>query len=127
MKKIIVMAVALTLSGCMTPKDILKLPRPAEIGSSTPIVIDGTTIGSAPAPKMPALPDSLSKRATALPPITDATVAGQQRDAIATDRRYNDVSRQLNSVIDAWGCVLDALNNEKDATACFKDKAIDPK
>ena len=71
---------------------------------------------------MPALPDSLAKKAGRLPPLTDPSVAGQQKDAAATDRAYNDVSHQLNNVIDAWNCVREALNNEKDAKACFKEK-----
>lgn len=121
MKKIILLA-CVVLSGCVTtPKDVLKLPRPAEVGSKTEIIIDGQSVGKAPAPKVPALPASLAKKATALPPLSDPSVAGQQRDAIATDRRYNDVAMQLNNVIDAWKCVSTALNGEKDAMACFKD------
>ncbi len=124
MKKIIALIALASLSACATtPKDVLKLPRPAQVGSNTEIVIDGKSVGKAPAPKMPALPKTLAKRAGPLPPLTDPSVAGQQKDAADTDRRYNDVAHQLNNVLDAWDCVLDALNNEKDAKACFKDKA----
>ena len=126
MKKIIaIAALALSLSACATTKDVLSpsVPRPAQVGSNTEIVINGQTVGKAPAPKMPALPSSLAERAGPLPPLTDPSVAGQQKDAAETDRRYNAVAHQLNNVLDAWDCVLDALNNEKDAKACFKDKA----
>lgn len=122
MNKFAIIAVGLLLSGCAT-KDILKLPRPAAVGSTTEIIIDGTTIGKAPPPKVPALPANLAKKAGSLPPLTDPTVAGVQKDGAATDRLYNDVAIQLNNVIDAWSCVMDALNNEKDAKACFTEKA----
>jgi hypothetical protein len=121
-KKIIALVAALALTGCATT-DVLKLPRPAQIGSNTEIVIDGQSIGKAPPPQMPALPGSLAKKAGPLPPLTDPSVAGQQKDAVDTDRRYNDAAFQLNNVIDAWFCVRDALNNDKDATACLNDKA----
>jgi hypothetical protein len=122
-KFILIIAAALSLSACATPKDVLKLPRPAQIGTTTEIVINGETVGKAPAPKVPALPDALARKAGALPPLTDPSVAGQQKDAADTDRRYNDVAHQLNNVIDAWFCVKDALNEEKDAKACFTTKA----
>ncbi len=120
MRTLFVLLIALSLTGCISTTDILKKIRPAEVGSNTDIVIDGTTIGSAPAPKMPELPGSLAKRAKPLPQMTDRTAAGQQRDAVQTDRQYNAVAHQLNNVIQAWGCVREALNEQKDASACFK-------
>ena len=114
MKKVLV-----TIMGCLALSACAHGPT-VDVNTSDDIVVDGQTIGRAPPPKMPELPPALSQRATRLPDLTDNTVSGLQADAIETDRRYNDVSHQLNSVLDAWECVRTALNSGKDAAECFK-------
>lgn len=114
MKKIIIIAAALALAGCAGK------PDGPDINSGSDIVIDGETIGKAPAPKVPALPPSLAKKAERLPDLTNPSVPAQQADAIATDRKYNAIAFQMNNIIDAWNCVKKALNDGEDAEKCFK-------
>ena len=108
------MLLIVALSGCKTISS-----GGLEVSSSGDITVDGKSLGKAPAPKMPDLPPSLAKKAGALPPLTDPTVPGMQKDAIETDRRYNDVAHQLNNTIDAWNCVKSALNDGTDPKKCF--------
>ncbi len=115
MKKIIIIAAALALASCTGKSG----PGP-DINTGSDIVIDGETIGKAPAPKVPKLPASLAKKAERLPDLTDPSVPAQQADAIATDRKYNSIAFQLNNIIDAWNCVKKALNDGEDAEKCFK-------
>ena len=113
MKKIAIMLV-MGLCGCAT----IHTPN---ISSTTPIVLNGQTIGSAPPPQMPALPANLAKKAGPLPPLTDGHQATILKDLGTTSSMYNDVASQLNNVLTAWGCVRDSLNNNSDAAKCFKD------
>ena len=115
MKKFMIIAAALTLAGCST-----KDGAGPDINSGSDIIIDGETIGKAPAPKVPELPASLAKKAERLPDLTDPSVPAQQADSIATDRKYNSIAFQLNNIIDAWSCVKKALNDGEDAKKCFK-------
>lgn len=70
-------------------------------------------IGQTIPPKVPDLPADLSRRADRLPPLTDPTLEGLQRDAVTTDRAYNDVAGRLNSVLDVYECVKKAINSQK--------------
>lgn len=91
-----------------------------DINTGGDIIIDGQSVGEAPAPKIPDLPENLKKKAGRLPALTDRTVEGQQKSAIETDKAYNAVAFQLNAVIDAWSCVRKTLNDKKDPEVCFK-------
>lgn len=113
-KLIMVLAPMIALSACATPKPDV------DIATAGDIVINGENLGSAKAAEMPALPENLARRALPLPPLTDPTLAGQQRSAIETDRAYNGVATQLNSVLTAWECVRKSLNDNVDPKECFK-------
>lgn len=91
----------MTLAGCQTKPEL--------------------PIGLAVPPKMPSLPSNLAKKAYNLPPMADRSLVGAHLDGVAVDRKYNDVSEQLNTIIDAWSCVADALNNKVDPNTCFGD------
>ncbi len=115
MKKLVLASLIVgLLAGCSTTR------KDTDINTNGDIVLNGENIGSAPAPKVPALPDNLSRKAQALPPIVDRTLAGQQQSAVEADRAYNSVAHQLNAVIDAWECVRKSLNDGVDPEECFK-------
>lgn len=114
MRKTVLIALLL-LSGCVTPKPDVEIAT-----NGGDIVIDGESVGESPPPKMPALPENFARRAQPLPPLTDPSLAGQQRSAIETDRAYNSVASQLNSVISAWECVRKSLNDNVEPKECFK-------
>ena len=69
--------------------------------------------------QIPPLPANLSVRAEPLPPITDNTMGGLIRDGINTDRRYNDVAAQLNSLIDVYECIRRTYNDHSSAEKCL--------
>lgn len=114
MKKIVLLAAIALLSGCVSGREDI------DIATSDDIVIDGENLGSAPAARVPQLPENLARKAQALPEITDRSLAGQQRSAVEADRAYNSVAIQLNAVIDAWECVRVSLNDKTDPEECFK-------
>lgn len=70
--------------------------------------------GLARAPVIPELPAVLSKKADSLPQITDNTMGGLVVDGTNTDIKYNDISHQLNAVIDVYNCVRESINNKKE-------------
>lgn len=98
MKKLLALAMIAALAGCAH-----KTP---DFGEAKPVSI-------------PDLPADLAQRAEKLPPLTDPTMEGQLRDAIETDRRYNDVAHRFNSLLDLYECVKQSINNEKDAGECL--------
>jgi hypothetical protein len=91
-KVIIIMAAFAALAGCKTTDD------------------PGLDVGVAPVAQMPELPATLSERAERLPDIEDRTLGGIHRDGVNTDVAYNDLAIRYNAVVDAWGCVREALN-----------------
>lgn len=94
MKKLVLLA-ALALSACATTHD----PK--------------IEVGVAPAAKMPQLPQTLKQKAERLPDITDRSLGGIHKDGVNTDVKYNDLAYRYNFIVDAWGCVADAINNRK--------------
>ena len=77
-------------------------------------------VAIAPKPvQMPALPESLAKKADPLPPITGTDVKDLIRDGVETDSKYADVRSRLNAVIDAWACVRASINDGKEPTDCL--------
>lgn len=94
MKKTIPLIIVMTLlSGCNTTNQPLQ-----GLGVAKPVQI-------------PELPPELSKKAEALPPITDPSPEGIQKDGVATDIKYNEVAFQLNNLIKVYDCVKEAVNN----------------
>lgn len=69
--------------------------------------------------QVPNLPATLSTRAEALPPITDATMGGMVLDGVAADRQYNDVAWQLNNLIVFYNCIQSSINNKTDTEECL--------
>lgn len=104
MKKLIILAAALSLTACGTT------------GTVKP------EVGVAPAAKVPALPDRMKQKAERLPDITDKSLGGVHKDGVNTDVKYNDLAYRYNFLVDAWGCVADAINNRKTDTI---DKCLD--
>lgn len=96
---ILPLTVALTLSAC-AHKPVAVTPTPVQ---------------------MPALPAPLNQRAQPLPPLVATDLHGMIRESISTDRAYNELRDLHNATLDAWTCVRTALNEQTDATACFKD------
>ena len=115
MKKLSILLTLGILSGCA---GTIHTPN---ISSTTPIVLNGKTIGSAPPPKVPDLPANLAKRAGPLPHLTDGHEPTLVKDLAKTSSLYNDIANQLNAVLDAWGCVETSLNNNADSAKCFKE------
>lgn len=65
-------------------------------------------------PQIPELRPELGVKAKALPPITDNTMGGSQIQGAQDDMQYNSVAHQLNTVIDIYNCVRNAINTRKD-------------
>lgn len=99
MRLAIIAAMLLGLSACGTTRGV-------ETPEVTPI-------------SMPPLPSQLSRRAGRLPDITDPTMGGDQVRGAEDDQRYNQVAWQLNTVITAWECVRQAMQNRTDPVTCF--------
>lgn len=70
--------------------------------------------GLAPAVQIPPLPENLAQKAKALPLSNDLTMGGQVKDNTHNIREYNEVSIQLNHVIDVYNCMRDSINNKKE-------------
>jgi hypothetical protein len=93
MKNLLIPALAvMMLSACATTKT----PAP--------------DVGVAPPPQMPELPETLSRKAERLPDIADRSLGGLHRDGVNTDAAYNELAHRYNALVDAWGCVRQALN-----------------
>ena len=112
MKKLSIVAMALLVAAC-GHTDAPDISNPSDI------IVDGENLGSAPAPKLPELPPELSKKAEALPPLRDNSVAAMLEDAPMIDRQYNEMAFQLNRLIDAYNCVRTSLNDDADPEKCF--------
>lgn len=92
MKRIMIAIVGLSLlAGCKTTQD-------PELGEARSV-------------QVPPLPASLAQRPTRLPDITDPTMGGIQIDGVKSDRTYNDVAHQTNSLITVYECVRVAVNS----------------
>lgn len=100
MRKIVALASLLLLSACM--------------GSN-----EGVGPGVKPV-QVPALPESLAKKAERLPPITDNTMGGQVTEGVNSDRAYNTVAHQVNALIDVYTCVRETINNNRNPQTCFE-------
>lgn len=71
--------------------------------------------------QVPELPAELSKKAERLPELTDNTMGGVVLDAAATDKKYNAVAHQTNSLIKYYNCVKASVNEKKDLKQCLQD------
>ena len=102
MKKLLSVLIIVGLSGCAA-----HTPAP--------------DLGIAPVAQMPALPATLARRAERLPDITDPSLGGLHHDGVNTDTTYNDLAIRYNALVDAWGCVRQALNTRSttDLDRCF--------
>ena len=100
MKKLVLLPILLSLSACL--------------GTSS----EGNP-GVEPV-KIPPLPAQLAQKAERLPDLTDNTMGGRELDASETDRRYNAVSHQLNSIITLYQCVEKSINNRENVDTCLK-------
>lgn len=69
---------------------------------------------------IPPLPTSLAQKAERLPDLTDNTMGGRELDATETDKKYNAVSKQLNSIITLYQCVEKSINNRQNPNICLK-------
>lgn len=69
---------------------------------------------------IPPLPEVLAQRAERLPDLTDNTMGGRELDAAETDRRYNAVAHQVNSIITLYQCVEKSINNRENPNNCLK-------
>ena len=80
-------------------------------------------LGSAKVAQMPPLPARLAKKAERLPDITDGSLGGIHTDGAQADIRYNDLAYRHNALVDAWGCIREALNgrNTDNLTKCFSE------
>lgn len=76
--------------------------------------------GLALGPRIPDLPANLAKKAGPLPPITDASMGGLVLEGTASDMKYNEVSHQLNNLIDVYNCVKISINEKKDIKDCLQ-------
>jgi hypothetical protein len=112
MKRILPLLLILSLGACTTIPDI---------STDGDIVVGGDNLGSAKPVRMPDLPDNLKIKAKRLPDLTDTSVTANQLDAVDTDIKYNNVAFQVNALINAWECVMKNMNDNKDASSCFKD------
>lgn len=101
--KHIIIAAALLLGACAGKPDV------PDIGPG------------APPPEAPALPDSLRKKAERLPDITDPTMGGSHLDGIETDKKYNKVAWQLNTLIDLYECVRISIRDRTDPKICMNN------
>lgn len=97
MKKLVLLPMILALSACL--------------GTSTDGVVPV---------KMPALPPTLTVKAERLPDLTDNTMGGRELDAAETDRKYNAVAHQVNSIITLYQCVEKSINNRENPETCLK-------
>lgn len=88
------------LVGCSDPSGV------KELGEARPVAV-------------PALPDDLAEPAKKLPPITSPRMSDQLEDAIETDRAYNALAHRYNALLSVYGCVREALNDQKDAADCL--------
>lgn len=70
--------------------------------------------------KVPPLPAPLAQKAERLPDLTDNTMGGRELDGAATDRKYNEVSHRLNSIITLYQCVEKSINNRENPNSCLK-------
>lgn len=95
MKKLLILPILL-LSACAT--------KPT--GLATPV-------------KVPDLPPSLSVRPKPLPMLTDPSFGAIIQDSNNTDIAYNEVTWQLNNILDFYGCVQKVLNENGDPKVCL--------
>lgn len=68
----------------------------------------------------PPLPPQLSKKAKALPPVTDRSLGGLIVASAQDTQAYNAVASQLNSLIDVYDCVRLAIDKNTDVKNCLK-------
>lgn len=101
MKKLIIITLlATSLVGC-------KHTQP-DVGLAKPVAL-------------PALPPYLSKKAERLPDLTDPSMGAAHIDGAETDIKYNEVAHQLNTLIEVYECVKEALATDKDPGKCLKE------
>lgn len=79
-------------------------------GGDKPDVLDG--LPSSKPVVVPDLPPELAVPAKKLPPLTDNTMGGREVDAAETDKVYNNVAHQTNSLIKLYNCVKEAVNTK---------------
>jgi hypothetical protein len=104
-------------------KKILLIPLAALLLTGCGLDDSRPDVGVAPAAKMPDLPSTLKKKAERLPDITDGSLGGIHTDGSKADSTYNDLAFRYNALVDAWGCVADALNNRttEGVEKCFSE------
>ncbi len=122
MKKILICATALLLSACGASNGGVR-----SAGDLGPAVnANGEdAIDQIPAVKpvqIPELTGRYAQKAGPLPPLSGTDFKSQQNDAVEADRQYNDVADRLNTVIDVYNCVREAVNNKRtdDLQSCLK-------
>lgn len=62
--------------------------------------------------QVPPLPENLAQKRGPLNPNNDVTMGGLVKENTNNIRQYNSTAFQVNSLIDLYNCVKDAVNNK---------------